>query len=165
MVIQNVIFSKEECDSIINLNKNNLQNWKKNDRDYESLSIFYNENTNWIFEKLKYFFEKQSGHTIINLKKEIHFHKYNQNDWFGKHNDNLNKRIFSVGVLLNENFDGGDFKLYDKTEIILDKKIGNSYIFNVDITHEILPITSGTRYSLIWFLQSDNIQISSKNLI
>lgn len=165
MVLQKVIFSKEECDIIINLNKKNLQSWKNNDRDYKSLSIFYNESTHWIFEKLKNFFEEESGYKIFNLKKEIHFHIYKENDWFGKHNDSRDKRIFSVGALLNEDFDGGDFTLYDVNEITLDKKVGNAYLFNVGITHEVFPITSGNRYSIIWFLQAENVKPAPKKVI
>ena len=67
--------------------------------------------------------------------------------------------------MLNGNFDGGDFKLYNPNEYILNKKIGNTYIFDVRIDHEITPILDGERYSLLWFLQNEHIKIEINKLI
>ena len=67
--------------------------------------------------------------------------------------------------MLNEDFDGGDFKLYNPNELVLDKILGNTYIFDVDVTHEISPIKSGERFSLLWFLEGDNIKMNTNRLI
>ena len=162
---QKILFNKQECESIIWDEKNNITNWKMNDRKYKLKSINYNKDTKWLFEKLKLFFEEETGIKIINLKKEIHFHKFKKGDWFGKHNDVRDKRLYAVGVLLNEKFEGGDFKLYNPNEYILDKIIGNSYIFDVRIQHEITPILNNERFSLLWFLQNENIKIEINSLI
>ena len=66
---------------------------------------------------------------------------------------------------MNDEFEGGDFKLYNPNEIILNKVIGNTYIFDVNITHEISPILNGERYSLLWFLQHEHIKIKTNKLI
>ena len=118
------------------------------------------------FEKLKNFFQIQTGISIIEIRPELHFHIYEPNDYFGIHDDNMDSRVFSVGVLLNDNFTGGDFILYpnDKS-ITLDKSAGNSYIFPVNIKHEVTKIIKGERYSLIWFLKNTNIKSNSKSLI
>lgn len=164
-VSQKVLFSKEECDFIIKLEKINHQSWVNNDRDYKSSTIVFNDETSWVFDRLKIFFEEVSGCEMFNLKNEIHFHKYKTDDWFGIHNDTRNNRLFSVGVLLNDDFNGGDFKLYNPNEILLDKIIGNSYVFDASVLHEVTPIKSGTRYSLIWFIQNTNINAKIKKLI
>ena len=70
-----------------------------------------------------------------------------------------------MGVLLNDNFSGGDFKLYNPNEIIVDKVVGNTYIFDVRIDHEITSILDGDRYSLLWFLQYEHIKIKTNKLI
>jgi hypothetical protein len=70
-----------------------------------------------------------------------------------------------VGVLLNDDFEGGDFKLYNPNEITLDKVIGNTYLFDVKIDHEITSILEGERYSLLWFLQNEHIKIETNKLI
>ena len=74
-----------------------------------------------------------------------------------KQNDEIENRLYAVGVLLNENFEGGDFKLYNTEEYTLNKKTGNTYLFEAKIDHEITEVTSGERYSLLWFLQKDNL--------
>jgi hypothetical protein len=162
IVKQQVLFSKEECELIITLQKTNQQYWESKDRSYNSLVLQYNENTEWIFNRLKNFFELETEIKIFKLKPYIHFHKYISGDWFGRHNDIRGDRISAVGVLLNDNFKGGDFKLYNPTEVILNKVVGNTYIFDVTIDHEITPILNDERYSLLWFLERDNIKVNNK---
>lgn len=162
IVKEKVLFSQKECELIMKLSKINHQEWKSKDRSYNSLVLNYNENTAWLFDKLKTFFELETQINIFKLKPYIHFHKYISGDWFGRHNDIRGNRIYAVGVLLNDEFEGGDFKLYNPTEHILNKVVGNSYIFDVTIDHEIIPILNGERYSLLWFLERDNIKVNNK---
>jgi len=166
MIIQKILFSKEECDDIINIHKVNSQKWKNYDREYKSFSIILNGETEWIFSKMKNFFEKESGLKIETIKNEVHFHVFKTNDWFGVHNDARNNRLFSLGVLLNDDFDGGEFKLYlQGEEIVLEKKVGNTYIFDAAISHEVTPIQYGIRYSLIWFIQNNNVKTKPTKFI
>lgn len=162
---QKTLFSVDECDNIINLQKNNLQDWKFYGRDYQSESITLNNETNWIFIKLKSFFESETNLKIKRLHNIIHFHKYKVGDYFGRHDDVKANRLYAVGALLNENFEGGDFKLYVPNEITLNKKTGNTYIFDVNIEHEIEPIKSNFRYSILWFLTLDNIEKKISKLL
>jgi hypothetical protein len=162
---EKILFSKEECESIVSYNNTHITNWLMSDRKYHSQPIPYSLETKWLFDKLKTFFEEQSNIPIKKNKEEIHFHKFVKADWFGKHNDVREKRLYAVGVLLNDNFEGGDFKLYNPNEIILDKVIGNTYIFDVRIEHEITPILEGERYSLLWFLENEHIKIETNRLI
>ena len=159
MIHQKVLFSKDECKTIINLNKNNSQSWGHNNRLYDSLLIQYRTDTHWVFDRLKSFFEDVTQIQIPNLNKDIHYHIFKKDNYFGLHSDDLANRMYSVGVLLNDNFDGGDFILYDKDNLTLNKTIGNTYIFDVSIKHEITKIMNGERYSMIWFITNDNIKI------
>jgi hypothetical protein len=166
MILQEaVLFNKSECDEIISLIKSNPQNWEFRDRKYDSTAINYNNDSKWLFDKLKKFFETNTELEIVKLKNQIHFHKFVRGDWFGKHNDVRDERVFAVGVLLNDNFEGGDFKLYNPNEIVLNKIAGNTYIFDVGVEHEITPILNGERYSLLWFLQYEHIKIKTNKLI
>jgi hypothetical protein len=162
---QNVLFTKEECESIITYNNSNITNWEMVDRKYDSQPINYSNETSWLFDKLKLFFETESNVQIKTIKDKIHFHKFIKGDWFGKHNDERNRRLYAVGVLLNDDFIGGDFLLYNPLEQKLNKKIGNTYLFDVRIEHEITPITNGERYSLLWFLGSEHIKINIDKLL
>jgi len=155
---EKILFSAKECQSIIWDETKNINNHSYvSDRRYNSQPIKYDENTKWIFEKLSEFFQEETKLKITAIKNKIHFHKFVAGDWFGKHNDAIDNRVYAVGVLLNENFEGGDFKLYNPNEYTLNKTVGNAYIFEVNIDHEITPILSGERYSLLWFLQKDNL--------
>ena len=165
LVSQKVLFNVEECNLIIDLNKLNLKEWFLEDRSYNSYVIDYNKDTEWIFNRLKVFFEFETNIKISKLKKQIHFHRFSRGDWFGKHTDSRDSRVYAVGVLLNSNFSGGDFKLYNPSEQSLDKVPGNTYIFNVEIEHEITPIVEGERYSLLWFLQSEHLKFQTNKLI
>ena len=162
---EKILFSKEECDSIMSYNKTDITNWLMGDRKYNSQPINYSLETKWLFDKLKDFVERETNIEIRTIKKTIHFHKFTKGDWFGKHNDVRDDRIYAVGVLLNDNFEGGDFKLHNPNEIILNKVVGNAYLFDVRIEHEITPILDGERYSLLWFLQNEHIKIEINKLI
>ena len=162
---EEILFTKEECDNIIwNVNES-IANFDMSNRKYYSQPINYSLENKWLFDKLKYFFESETGLHIIKNKEEIHFHKFVKGNWFAKHNDIRENRLYAVGVLLNDDFEGGDFKLYNPNEIILDKVIGNTYIFDVRIEHEITTIFEGERYSLLWFLQNTNVKIPTITLI
>jgi hypothetical protein len=162
---QKILFSKEECEFIISYNDTHITNWIMDDRKYNSQPINYSLETHWLFDKLKKFVETETEIEFRSIKKQLHFHKFSKADWFGKHNDIRENRLYAIGVLLNDNFKGGDFKLYNPNQIILDKVIGNTYLFDVRIDHEITPILDGERYSLLWFLQNEHIKIPTNTLI
>lgn len=165
MIYQEIIFTKNECELIINSHESFKKKWKDFDRNYNASIIEYKDSTKWIFDKYKTFFEKNTNHKILNLKKYIHFHEYNENDWFGKHNDARKNRCFAIGTLLNDDFSDGDFIFYDKKTTILNKEIGNTYIFDVNLFHEIKPILNGKRYSMLWFLEEENIELKRNKLL
>ncbi len=165
IVNQNITFTKEECESIISHNETYITNWRMGDRKYNSQPINYSLDTKWLFDKLRNFVERETNIRIRTIKKTIHFHKFTKGDWFGRHNDIRDDRVFAVGVLLNDGFEGGDFKLYDPNEIIINKQTGNTYIFDVKIDHEITPILNGERYSLLWFLQNEHLEVKIDKLI
>jgi hypothetical protein len=162
---QKILFSKDECESIISYNNTDITNWTSGDRKYNSQPINYSLETKWLFDKLKDFVEKEATIRVRTIKKTIHFHKFTTGDWFGKHNDIRDNRVYAVGVLLNDDFEGGDFKLHDPNKITLNKIVGNTYLFDVRIYHEITPILEGNRYSLLWFLQNEHIKIETNKLI
>ena len=164
MIHQKILFTENECKEIIRIYKKNNKLWIGKDRNYQSNDIEYSKETEWIFDRLKIFFENTIKLKIIKNKEIIHFHKYSKEDWFGKHNDIKEKRLYAVGVLLNDEFSGGNFNFTD-INITLDKHIGNTYVFNVELNHEIEKITQGERYSLLWFLDYNNIKTKTLNLI
>ena len=68
-------------------------------------------------------------------------------------------RKLSMTILLNGNYKGGEFQFaqYRKMENIVEtpdfKNAGSIIVFPSFIEHQVLPVTKGTRYSLVaWFV-------------
>ena len=100
LIKQKHLFNKEECDLIINLIKINPQNWHFKDRKFKSTAIDYSIETICIFDRLKSFVEMQTDIEFRKINKQIHFHKFVKGDWFGKHNDIRDRRLYAIGVLI-----------------------------------------------------------------
>jgi len=94
----------------------------------------------------------------INRIEHPRINKYQASSKMTKHVDHIhnifdgNKKgipILSVVCLLNDNFQGGDFIMYEDKHIQLSK--GDILIFpsNFVYPHRINSITNGTRYSLV----------------
>lgn len=164
---EKILFSKEECDRIIKyVGENELKKWDYKDRSYFSSTIIKTNETIWIFEKLQTFLYENIQDNDLTFNDFIHFHKYNRQGKFDKHNDIRKNRKYGIGVLLNDDFVGGDFKFFfEDKEMILKKEIGNCYIFDTNIYHEIQIILDGTRFSILWFIEgkdeTKNIKINS----
>ena len=86
------------------------------------------------------------------------FNKYNQNKQMALHCDHIHsafdgKRkgipILSVLGVLNDDYEGGEFIMFDDTEIKFDK--GDVLVFPSLFLypHKVEPVKSGTRYSYI----------------
>ena len=70
---EKILFSKEECNLIKKNFIDNTTNWNKIDRKYKAQPINYSENTKWIFEKLKNFFEDETKLKIIKMTSQVFF--------------------------------------------------------------------------------------------
>ena len=75
--------------------------------------------------------------------------------WNEPNNEALhgNTRKLSMAVILNSDFEGGDFELRDFDGNIPGLKEGSIIVFPSFIDHRVTPVTKGIRYSLVaWFL-------------
>jgi len=59
----------------------------------------------------------------------------------------LNRRL-SFSILLNEDFEGGEFLLENNVDVNLNQQ-GNILLFPSTLPHKVNPVTQGTRYSLV----------------
>lgn len=173
MFIQEVIFTEDECREIISLTDtiNKIDGSVK--YEHVNLKVSFDEfklepsnKTYWIIERLKEFLEKNTKIKIKSLKKDVHILCYGINDGFSKHIDwnpeSSDVRVYTIGVLLNTDFENGDLLVYEtKNPSFLDKKCGNCYIFDSMIEHEVNKITNGKRYSLVVHLLNSEINKST----
>jgi predicted 2-oxoglutarate/Fe(II)-dependent dioxygenase YbiX len=91
--------------------------------------------------------EQDSGYELL---------KYEIGNFYTTHTDSFkdHPRAVSCSFALNDDYEGGEFAFFDRAEVYKLKK-GSCIMFpsNFMYPHEIMPVTSGTRYSIItWFI-------------
>lgn len=90
------------------------------------------------------------------------FLRYEKGDFFVRHQDgnthqvdfdHLRVRRISIVVFLNDSFSGGSLAFYDPAATFsLMGETGLLVAFKADTFHEVLPVTSGERFTIIsWF--------------
>jgi hypothetical protein len=91
--------------------------------------------------------EEDSGYELL---------KYPEGCFYIQHTDSFKARprAVSCSFILNDDFEGGEFAFFDK-ELKYKLSKGDAIMFpsNFMYPHEIMPVTKGTRYSIItWFI-------------
>jgi predicted 2-oxoglutarate/Fe(II)-dependent dioxygenase YbiX len=91
--------------------------------------------------------EQDSGYELL---------RYKENQFYTQHTDSFKAvpRAISCSFALNDGYEGGEFSFFDR-ELTYKLKKGSCIMFpsNFMYPHEIMPVTSGTRYSIVtWFI-------------
>lgn len=95
-----------------------------------------------------YLTSKDTGYDLL---------KYETGGFYSEHLDvsiNTPPRVISCSFALNDDYEGGEFAFFDR-ELVYKLKKGSCIMFpsNFMYPHEIMPVTSGTRYSIVtWFI-------------
>ena len=81
--------------------------------------------------------------------------RYREGEFYTQHTDSFKEqqRSLSCSFQLNEDYEGGEFALFDR-EMMIRTKPGSAIVFpsNFMYPHEIMPVIKGTRYSIITWL-------------
>jgi predicted 2-oxoglutarate/Fe(II)-dependent dioxygenase YbiX len=127
------------------------------DRSYEFTTL--HDDTMGIISTLLKWFENESGIKLKSYKHSLIIHRYVKGDKFEKHIDsieeNYKNRAYVVGLHINNDYEGGDYVLYEPYDLI-DKTPGNPYFFKTDRLHEIKEITNGIRKSALLFINHED---------
>jgi len=91
--------------------------------------------------------EEDSGYELL---------KYPEGCFYTEHTDSFKARprAVSCSFILNDDFEGGEFAFFNREHIHKLGK-GDAIMFpsNFMYPHEVMPVTKGTRYSIItWFI-------------
>jgi len=170
-MIQKVLFTKEECELILKLYNDKPINEKENNHNMSySAKIMTHENDEWILNRIIEWVENE-----LNIKvnwndgkmKEFYLQSYQTGDKFKKHNDNKHNRVYGAGLLLNDNFLGGEFivDINKNTSVTFDNMVGNCYLFESYLYHEVKEITKGNRSVVLIFLEGSQLLFKRKILI
>ena len=171
MVHQKILFTKDECDYLINYRNNGV--YRNNggyvnhvDINYKQWTIFRNSDLEFLFDKIISFAEMSFDVKIENFKEESWIYQWEVNDGYGMHRDNVKNRKFIIGVQLNDDYVGGDLMVDDGNQtLIVDKRIGNCYTFESAILHGVSPIISGNRFNMLTFFPTFIIKQNKISLI
>ena len=120
-----------------------------------------NERLNELRPQLEVFF----GNALASDFEKAKFLKYDPGDFFAPHTDAQYRRKINITINLNTsinatgelNFEGGELQLYGliKKPEFTNKGIsapstaGCLIAYPVDVVHEVTPIKSGTRFSIV----------------
>lgn len=159
-VIENFL-SEEECSNILSKCKNEL---KLSDakvsvgslKDRKS-SIGWVDNLGDINERVKNTLRDTfnfGGMEVTGLGS-FQFTEYKIGEFYRWHTDRdssaFYNRFASTVILLNKDYEGGVLEIKNSEgEIIpITQKVGTLYIFDSNLLHQVTPVESGVRYSLV----------------
>ena len=161
----NNAFSKEECQTIINIAKDKglITGTTKGEADVRDSKI------SWLYpiDKIDWVFRRVTDITLNLNERFFKFDLFGLNEGFqftnyeapsgkyGKHVDrgmNMSVRKLSISIQLTnpEEYEGGELYLYnDDKGIVMDKTQGTLILFPSYVLHEVMPVTKGERNSLV----------------
>lgn len=166
---EKVLFTKDECDSIINQYSLSTRDFFNKRCSYTSIKIDKNDNR-WILDRIIKWIESEVNCNIewdANTDEdEFYFQSYKVGDKFEKHDDNIYNRVYTAGLLLNDGFVGGDFIVDTSPDNrkLFENKIGNCYIIESMLKHEVTEITEGYRSVVIIFFKSSQIRFNETTI-
>ena len=172
MLIQSILFTKDECESIINLKDKypllgDNGRWDEfNNFRYKFYALDHLPDIDWVIDRMCNYFEKETNLHIFLRPTKLNLHHYTSGDEFSKHIDTGTPiKEWNVGIILNEDFEGGDYLVFDKNDkpIFIDKKIGNVCIYQSQTPHQVTPIINGERWSIAMFIHK--FRMKSRNLL
>lgn len=101
--------------------------------------------------------KKYKGKHAVNIESDTGYDllRYETGQFYIQHTDYLTQmpRVLSCSIALNDDYEGGEFAFFDR-EVKYKMPKGSAILFpsNFMYPHEIMPVTSGTRYSIVtWF--------------
>ena len=169
--VWNKKLSQEICQKLINLGK---ENWTRAEVDNKSIAairksdIVWTEEQ-WVFDLISpYMFtanERAGWKYNIVAAEDCQVTRYTKDGFYTWHHDGMgshdevqndgNTRKLSMSIVLNSNFEGGDFEMETSVD---ENKIsrleeGSIIVFPSFLEHRVAPVTKGIRYSLVaWFV-------------
>jgi len=174
MIKEEIIFSKQDCEFILDCAK-----------DFSRSLVYsaaypegrYNHTRTSDQSKIKiggklkeFLLNKLEVLGVKNLPETIKILRYGKDQQFKRHRDNsstYNAAYYrTLSIQLNDYYDGGDLKIWDENdeEYTVSKELGNTVLFSSDYLHQACPVTSGIRYSAVLLLSAYNMG-KSKSLL
>ena len=150
------LFSKEECEQIINVYNDNLPPC-----GYSIISKIkphcfqfpYNEKTKWIYDKIYHNFTDLTGIKYYEAKSQFSLLRYKNGIELDRHIHKILNPPYKkwvVALILNDDYQGGEHNYYlDGIKKTIPKELGMISYYDSSIEHEVTKITDGLRWALV----------------
>jgi PKHD-type hydroxylase len=164
----NDAFSKEECQTIINIAKDKglikgTTRGKSDVRDSKISWLYPIDGMDWVFRRVTDITlnlnERFFKFDLFGLNEGFQFTNYKApSGKYGKHVDralDIPVRKLSISIQLTDpkEYEGGDLYLYESDKgIIMNKEQGTLILFPSYVLHEVMPVTKGERNSLVTWI-------------
>lgn len=159
-------FTPEECQKIIEigeskiLSKGMAMNTTADYRECDIAWLYACDDLEWVFRRITDITMSLNDRffkfDLFGLIEGLQFTKYNSSgDKYGAHLDTIldgavRKLSFSLQLSADDSYAGGDLLLHTHSEPTkMSREQGYVSVFPSYILHEVTPVTSGTRYSLV----------------
>ena len=129
-------------------------------RKSSAVFVALNKSTNWVFERLGGFIREVNdtvyGFDVSQFREGFQFTRYEVGEYYGPHFDigpgKLTERKLSLTVQLSApgEYTGGELIIYP--EFVAPKDQGTMTVFPSFMCHNVCPVTTGVRYSLVSWL-------------
>lgn len=100
-------------------------------------------------------YNKAFNQAMISMDSGYDLLRYKKGGFYKQHCDSFtsNMRTISCSLAVNDNFSGGEFAFFNR-EVIKEVPKGAALLFPSTFLypHEVMPVTKGTRYSIITWL-------------
>lgn len=167
MFNQEIILTKNECKSIIEMNNGFTQSKLGTDRvGYVSNIRTSTESKVYTSREVKsILLPKLLKYGVTNLPNKFSILKYEIGQEFKKHRDvggspGIDKRYKTLIIQLSENYKGGELVIWDNDdEVVCDTTIGNMILFPSNLYHQAKVLEEGIRYVMVFFLKRKNFGI------
>lgn len=164
------LFTKEECEKIIEIGKNKKLEQARTGEDASAKPdtkkrssriawLEWESELNWIFERMagKIFAANQNWwrFNLAGMNEPLQITMYEDAqeghyDWHEDHGESgafLHRKLSCV-IPLNEGYQGGEFE-FQHTGTVTEAKLGTMVVFPSFKTHRVKKVTKGTRWSLV----------------
>lgn len=160
-------FSESECDEIIRLGQRHKakvaitgdggQKVSQQYRNTRVSTLYSDEDTAWIFERLEAAIAELMGHFRFELAgffEGAQFYVYPTGGFLNAHMDigkgRMSTRKLGITVQLSDpgSYDGGELEFVDSTQTV-PRERGTLAVFPTYMLHRVRPVTRGQRLSLV----------------
>jgi len=186
--------TKEECNLLLDFSLKNLKlepseimvdDKEKSDEFTISKNRKSNQQFYPYYEKFPFLLEKINnviesyiqvkGHDLEYKEELFQFTQYSVGDYFNWHTDSnyhskdyiIANRYCSIVIQLNDEYEDGNLELMlpNNENINIEKGIGTLTIFLSELKHRVIPVTAGTRYTLVNWISTKPKQNYKKTLL